>query len=228
MAPDPWQERRTSAPKSSAQDRPEDTWIYIDVSPIIATSTFDEARTLLERNRRIVQRNGRGRRYLLQGLVVCSLCGYAFYGKPVSRASKEGKKIHYMYYRCVGCDGYRFEDGRVCSNQQVRVDQLDGHVWDSVRNLLMDPDQLMHEWVQRRKTGKGEPVLVQQRDLAEKSLSNQKRTQRRLVDAFEAGAIDLNELESRTRRVKLRIKETERLSKRRSRDWATSMNFVRS
>ena len=59
--------------------------------------------------------NQRGNKYLLQGLTVCAKCGYAFYGKTVSRATARRKnKDRWAYYRCVGSDAYRFEGGRVC------------------------------------------------------------------------------------------------------------------
>ena len=54
------------------------------------------AKEQLERNRRLSKRNARGNRYLLRGLTVCAKCGYAFYGKSVSKG--QGQK--YLYYRC--------------------------------------------------------------------------------------------------------------------------------
>ena len=32
-----------------------------------------------------------GHSYLLQGLVHCQQCGYAFYGKPISRKASQGQ-----------------------------------------------------------------------------------------------------------------------------------------
>ena len=72
------------------------------------------------------------RRYLLQGLLVCGQCGYAYYGKPLSRSASKGKPRDYAYYRCVGCDAYRFGGQRICKNKQCRTDQLDKAVWTDV------------------------------------------------------------------------------------------------
>jgi len=66
----------------------------------------------------------RGARYLLQGLVVCACCGYAYYGKPVSNRARQGHPRDYAYYRCVGTDAYRFGGQRVCTNPQVRTERL--------------------------------------------------------------------------------------------------------
>lgn len=48
----------------------------------------------------------------MQGLLECECCGYAYYGKQVSRSSAKGK-VPYAYYRCVGTDAYRFGGKRV-------------------------------------------------------------------------------------------------------------------
>jgi site-specific DNA recombinase len=55
-------------------------------------------------------------RYLLQGLAHCQQCGYAFYGKLISRKVAKGKTRAYAYYRCLGTDAYRFGGERVCTN----------------------------------------------------------------------------------------------------------------
>src|SRR5262249_22221449 len=73
--------------KSTHRDRPAEQWIYIDVPAIVSRELFEAAQTQLERNKHLSQRNARGERYLLQGLTVCARCGYAFYGKPVSKSS---------------------------------------------------------------------------------------------------------------------------------------------
>ena len=130
--------------KSSSRDKPSNEWIYIDVPSLVSVDVFDAASEQLERNRRLSARNGRGKRYLLQGLTVCAKCGYAYYGKTVSRSAAKGKQ-KWAYYRCVGTDSYRFSGGRICQNKQARVDQLDGYVWESVCDFLRNPDRLVEE-----------------------------------------------------------------------------------
>ena len=46
----------------------------------------------------------RGALYLLQGLLQCQHCGYAFYGKRLSPSARKGKPRAYAYYRCLGTD----------------------------------------------------------------------------------------------------------------------------
>jgi len=191
--------------KSAHRDKPKSEWISIPVPAIVSPEMFAAANEQLERNRRLSARNARGQRYLLQGLVVCARCGYAFYGKPVSPASAKKKPRRYAYYRCVGSDGYRFAGGRVCHNSQVRVDQLDGYVWESVLHVMEDPTRVLEEWSQRGAKDGTVAELRTQRDEAKRLLVAQEHTLRRLRDAYEAGAVDLEDLVARSDRVRARI-----------------------
>ncbi len=203
---------RSPAPrraKGAHRDKPSTEWISIPVPALVSPETFAAAKEQLERNRRLASRNTRGQHYLLQGLVVCAHCGYAFYGKRVSRASSTGKPRRYAYYRCVGNDGYRFDGGRVCSNLQVRVDQLDGYVWDSVRRVLEDPAQVLEEWSKRGAEDGTVAELRKQRDEVKRLLVAQQQTLQRLRDAYEAGALDLDDLVGRSQRVRTRIQRAQ-------------------
>jgi site-specific DNA recombinase len=190
--------------KSTYRDKPPDQWIHIRVPPIVSAEVFAAARDQLERNRRLSQRNARGERYLLQGLVVCARCGYAYYGKTVSKSAAKGGR-RYAYYRCVGTDAYRFAGGRVCTNKQVRSDQLDDYVWESVRKVLEDPDRVIQEWTRRSATDRGQTERRAQRDEAAAVLAGHERSLKRVLDAYEAGALDLKELTERSERIRARI-----------------------
>src|SRR3972149_4840008 len=68
---------------SSYEVAPE-AWTYIPVRPIIGEGLFEAVRERLTENRKRSRERARGARHLLQGLLVCARCGYAYYGKPVS------------------------------------------------------------------------------------------------------------------------------------------------
>jgi len=190
--------------KTGRLDKPSPEWISIDVPALISADVFAAAKEQLERNKRLSQRSLRGRRYLLQGLTVCAKCGYAYYGKTVSRASAKGKD-QWGYYRCVGTDNYRFAGGRICNNAQLRVDQLDDYVWASVAEFLKNPERLHDEWSHRGETGCRSSEMERQRDEASRSLAAQEKGIQRLLDAYEAGALDLDELKQRSDRARARI-----------------------
>ena len=191
--------------KSAHRDKPQAEWISIDVPAIVGRDLFEAAKEQLARNKQLSQRNGRGERYLLQGLTVCACCGYSFYGKTVSKSAAKGGD-RYGYYRCVGTDSYRFAGGRVCNNPQVRVEQLDAYVWQSICELLQDPTRMLEEW-SRRRSSDGIPAQLRvRRDEASRALAVHERSLQRLVDAYEAGAIELKELKARSDAVRARIK----------------------
>ncbi|MGC8495327.1 MAG: recombinase zinc beta ribbon domain-containing protein, partial [Syntrophobacteraceae bacterium] len=62
--------------------------------------TFALAQGLLERNKRFSPRRTI-EPTLLQGMLVCGECGYAFY-----RTSTQTSKRKLYYYRCLGSDDY--------------------------------------------------------------------------------------------------------------------------
>src|SRR5580693_1819906 len=114
-------------------DRPREEWTEIPVPAIVGQGTFDRVQQRLASNKRYAARNTKIPS-LLQGLAACTACGYGYYRTSTRTTNK---KIY--YYRCVGSDNYRFEDGRVCHNQPVRADYLDTVVWNHITGLLADP-----------------------------------------------------------------------------------------
>lgn len=50
----------------------------------------------LQENRQRARQRKRGARYLLQGLLVCAQCQYAYYGKPVSNKGSFPKKLYHL------------------------------------------------------------------------------------------------------------------------------------
>lgn len=59
-------------------------------------------------------------RTALQGMLVRSERGYAFY-----RSSTRTAKRKLYYYSCIGPDNYRHANWRVCDNRPIRQDYLD-------------------------------------------------------------------------------------------------------
>jgi site-specific DNA recombinase len=186
--------------KTGHRDKPREQWITIAAPPLVTRDVFDAAQEQLARNKRLAQRNRKEGRYLLAGLTVCARCGYAFCGSTTRR---------FGYYSCSGCLSGRYPGGRVCDMRPVRVDQLDGYVWESVTALLLSPKRMLDEWTRRQ--ADGVPGEIQaRRDDAVRSLSAHERNLKRLVDAYEAGAIELRELKTRSDAVRVRIKHAQK------------------
>ena len=191
--------RRTGSTYATAKE----DWTLIPVTAIVDEALFETVQEQLDANRQQASERKRGARYLLQGLVKCSCCGYAYYGKKVSRSSAKGK-VPYAYYRCVGTDGYRFGGQRVCDNKQVRTDKLDEAVWNDVCELLRNPHLLKEEY-ERRLAASDEPS-THDRSLA-KQVEQSQRTVNRLIDAYSDGVINREEFDPRIERARQQLSQ---------------------
>jgi site-specific DNA recombinase len=190
----------------SAYDQPSEDWISIAVPAIVDDSLFNAVATQLEENRKRNRAGKRGARYLLQGIVVCKCCGYAYYGKQISLSGGKGKRRDYGYYRCVGTDAYRFGGQRICANKQVRQDLLDQAVWKDVRSVLADPARVERE-LNRRFDGQSgdDQQMADQKFTAQ--IDKVRRGIARLIDAYGEGLVDKNEFEPRITSAKQRLSQ---------------------
>jgi hypothetical protein len=167
---------------------------------------FASAQTQLQENRKRARLGQRGARYLLQGLLVCGQCGYAYYGKAISQKAAKGKEREYAYYRCIGTDAYRFGGERICDNHQLRTDLLDQQVWEEVCHLLKDHSRLQQEYERRLNTsGKENENLAHIQ--AQRSKIQQGMT--RLIDSYAEGYIQKQEFEPRIMRLRQRQTDVE-------------------
>lgn len=195
----------------SVYDLPEDEGIRIAVPAIVSEDLFAAVQERLQENRKRNRQSRRGAKYLLQGLLVCARCDYAFYGKPVSLKSGKGKRRNYAYYRCVGSDAYRFGGERICHNKQVRTDLLEEAVWQDVRSLLENPQRIEREYQRRlKRSDRGSPIDEHLPSRIQKI----KCGITRLVDAYEEGLLEKSEFEPRLRRSRDRLSKLEAEAKK--------------
>jgi site-specific DNA recombinase len=134
------------------------------------------------------------------GLVSCQSCGYAYY-----RTSTRTKNRKLYYYRCVGSDDYRYQHGRICTNQPVRADYLDELVWAQVTALLADPALVQAELDRRLAELRATNPATAERSRLELELARASKGIERLVQAYQENLLTLDEL--RTRMPDLRAKQ---------------------
>ena len=140
---------------------PPEQWITIPVPALVEAALFEGAQEQLAENRRRNRRRVEGVRYLLQGLLVCQACGYAFCGRWQARYTRVPKP-GYHYYRCTGTESSRFDGQRRCDAQPILGERLDAAVWDEVCRLLEDPARVAGEYQRRLqavRTGPRRPEL---------------------------------------------------------------------
>lgn len=188
---------------TSTYDVPREDWTPIPVPALVDPEVFAAVQTQLQENRRHARQSRRGARYLLQGLLQCQHCGYAFYGKPLSPSTRKHRPRAYAYYRCIGTDAYRFGGERICANTQVRTDRLELAVWHEVCALLAHPERVRQEF-ERRQHATGESQR-QERSALEAQLGKLRQGVARLIDSYTEGLIDKAEFEPRVTRLRQRI-----------------------
>ena len=81
----------------STYDVPPEQWLSVPVPAIVSAELFDTVQDQLAENRRRSRTGQRGAKYLLQGLLVCGCCGYAFYGKALSPSARKHRPRGYAY-----------------------------------------------------------------------------------------------------------------------------------
>ncbi len=188
----------------STYDVPQDEWIYIPVPPLVSEKLFGAVQEQLCENRSCYRQRRRGALHLLQGLICCTRCGYAYYGKSISNATRRGKPRNYAYYRCIGTDAYRFGGKRICQNKQIRTDLVDDLVWQKVTELLHDPSRLEKEFNRRLKRNKKEEP--ERLEAERKNLQNKIS---RMIDSYADGLITKEEFEPRVKRIKAQLAKVE-------------------
>ncbi|XZE53560.1 recombinase family protein [Planctomycetaceae bacterium SH139] len=196
---------KTPRRTGSTYDTEASEQLSISVPAIVSSELFDAVQTQLTENRQRGHESRRGAKYLLQGLLECSNCGYAFYGKPVSSKSAKGKVRSYAYYRCIGTDGYRFGGKRVCECKQVRTDKLDEAVWNDACELLRHPKLLRQEYERRLAAPSDSDSVVS----IKKQFASSKRSVERLIDAYTDGVLDRAEFDPRLKRARDRLTKHE-------------------
>ncbi|MBV8914803.1 MAG: recombinase family protein [Acetobacteraceae bacterium] len=183
---------------------PRDEWIAIPVPAIVDAGLFETVQAQLDENRRR-KRDGRRRPgWLLQGLVVCRQCGYAFYGKMARGLVGGRRPADYGYYRCTGTDAHRFGGQAVCGNRSVRSDKLEQAVWQRVERVLDDPHRVSVEH-DRRATAARDGKAREDVAALERQIARLQRGIDRLIDSYAEELLDADEFRPRLAGLKQRL-----------------------
>jgi len=175
----------------------------VPVPALVDTDLFTAVSEQLQENRQRVRQRREGARHLLQGLVACTQCGYAYTG---STAIRHGQK--YVYYLCTGTRSVPAGEQRVCDNRPVRADTLEAVVWREMRDLLGDPRRLEEEYLRRLQSS--DRVLDGHDPMRLDAQAKKLRTGiARMIDSYADGLIEKREFEPRIKKAKERLASIE-------------------
>ena len=177
--------------------QPASEQIPIAVPALVDAALFAAVQERLAENARRLRTSRRGGGHLLQGLLVCSSCGYAL------SVQSAGGQRRYRYYTCPGTYVSEATSRRVCPHRRQRAEVVEAVVWDDVCALLSEPQRLRQEFERRQRSS---PSPEQAGTVAglEGSLHQVRQSAGRLLDAYTAGFVDAKDFEPRMRRLKER------------------------
>src|SRR3982750_1143360 len=182
----------TTARTTAGHEREREEWIEIPVPALVTEESFARAQELLYQNK-IRSRRRTIAPSVVQGLVSCAKCGYAF-----SRTSTQtsARKIH--YYKCIGSDSWRKLGGPVCDNGRfIRQELLDQIVWAEVIRLLEDPTLIQQELDRRLVAARAsEPTRKREQSL-QRELTHVGKGVERLLNAYQEGLLSIEQLRER-------------------------------
>jgi site-specific DNA recombinase len=187
---------------SSRVARPKEDWIPINVPAIIDQETWDLAREQLQRNKERAPRNNKKFDYLLKGLLICGCCQLRMHGHAGVPATRIRR------YLCSHKESHHA--GSKCPNRTVQAEMIEELVWQAVSELLRNPQILIDQYNQRQESDYGTPEQQEQQRL-KRRLAKLERESKRLIDAYQSGIIELDDLKERRERV---AEECRRLEER--------------
>ena len=114
--------------------------------PIITEAQFELVQHNLQDNQKMAPRNTKRRKYLLQGLVRCGMCGRT-YGGVVHRTHRGVGQ--YAYHYCRGRWAKPWE-GEKCFARTFRAQDLEDGVYDLLSDFIKGPEGFMAEISRRR------------------------------------------------------------------------------
>jgi len=211
-------------------------WIVVRDAhpPLISRRLFEQAKQRLESHPKSIEQrqrisklnthgktwNGQRSRFILSGLMKCSLCSYRYQGVTRVKGKKrlDGTQVKTRYY---GCGGYITKGKKVCQMNSIPQKILEGKVIDTVLDfykhyLNKGGRRKLAEAVKKQIGSEGkELVTARQRAQAEQKkigkiinnlLDNITPTNREYVDRR------LNELKKQRQQLEARLEELDQLS----------------
>jgi len=171
--------------------RPTEEWISVLVPAIIDQDTWRLAQEQLAHNRQRARRNNTRHAYLLSALLICSHCG-----RRMTGAADGGDQRRYV------CSARYPRHARgACDGCSITAAQVEAQVWRWTAKLLSDPALLRAHFEESRGDPAADGAGEREGARIERQLRMSGREIERLIDAYQAAAITLVELQERRRQI---------------------------
>jgi site-specific DNA recombinase len=168
------------------EPRPVAEWIEVAVPVIVEESVWERAQERLRMNRQFAARNNQRHFYLLRSLLVCEQCGRTLVGRTAGG--------HVTYY-CTN-RGKNRDPEAAAHSVAIAASRVEPVVWEAVCQLLRHPRLLADAW-----QSEGEAPSPEEIDRLQARQRALERQWTRVIDAFQDGLIDKEELAQRKTRL---------------------------
>src|SRR5262249_42940036 len=132
----------------------------------------------------------------------CHTCGLAMFGRQHKATATQAAK---GYYTCHGKDRILSAREERCPQRPVKADELERAVWDHVVQLLADPARLLAQFRSFSQVAIDGDAAEQAEDQRLGArIDRLGREEKRLLDAYRAEVITLEELAQRREQLRRR------------------------
>jgi site-specific DNA recombinase len=184
--------------------RARDEWIPIDCPRIVTDEIFEAAGRVSIDNSKWSPRRAEPGEWLLRGLVRCGSCGV---GTNCHKMRGRNGSWH-RYYYCRNHDPIRAGgQDRRCPERNIRADALDKFVFDQIRTVLTQPDLLIagEQAVAVTTPMPDDELLAAELARLDRKIDAAEAERRRLIDVYQAGLVELPDLQRRAAEVAARL-----------------------
>lgn len=206
-------------------------WIVVRDAhpPLVSRRLFEQARQRLETEPSSIKQrgknhgrhwNGQCSRFILSGLMKCSLCGCRYQGVTRNKGKKrlDGTKVKNFYY---GCGGYITKGTSICQMNAIPKEVLESKVIETVldfyRSYLEKGSRQKLAEAVKAQTGTEKEDITSAHQRAQTELESITKIINNLLDNITETNRDhvdrrLNELTTKKQQIEARLEELERLS----------------
>ena len=176
--------------------RPREERIAIACPPIVDEATFEAAQRVSRDNSRWSPRHLQDEAWLLRGLVRCGVCDTSVECHKMAKADK----VHH-YYWCHNHASNGVPGQQRCPERNIRADALDDFVFGQVRAALLRPQVLSagEAALSAAAPTSDDQLLATELARLGRKLDANRAERRRLADLYQAGLLELGEVQRRAR-----------------------------
>lgn len=173
--------------------RPTEEWIISEGEheAIVDKQLFDRVQARMELKSHSSPRTNS--HYALSGLIYCGKCGSKYRGWY--KFSRKGEKVR--YYRCGG-----YTDGIHCHSVSIRVEKLESAVLEELEKLELDEQGCLEAIREANdKRFNEENLIMRQIEETADNLARIDNRKKLVFDAYEKGAIQVEDLQNRIEQI---------------------------